>query len=105
EDRVDVDGLGLAVLTHAEGTQEDDLIAIDDGDRETGHELLVDDLTRQFVELRQRRHDLFLGGGLRNGRQWNEQRRNTGKKGPADHQASLINAEEHVENLHRQSWR
>jgi hypothetical protein len=51
EHRVDVNGLGLACLAHAERVEEDDFIAMDDGDRKAGHELLVDDLPREFIEL------------------------------------------------------
>src|SRR5215211_4522108 len=60
EDGVDIDGFGLVSLTHAEGAEEDDFIAMDDGHREPGYELLVDDLRYEFLEFRQRGRDLLI---------------------------------------------
>ena len=90
EDRVDVHGRGLADLAHAEGVEQDDLVAIDDRDREPGHELLVHDLPCEFLELGQRGGDLLLGRRLRKRRQRNEQRRNAGKQHPPDNRAVSI---------------
>ena len=82
EHRVGVNGFGLANLANAEGAEKDDFIAMDDGDREPRYELSVDDLPRELLEFGQRRGDLLLGRGLRQGRQGNEHGRDTGKKGP-----------------------
>ena len=101
EDRICSDGRRLADLTHAEAVEQDDLVAIDDGDREPGHELLVHDLPCEFLELGQRRGDLLLGRRLRERRQRNEQRRDAGKKRPPDNRAAWINAQGHGLEINR----
>ena len=68
---------------------------MDDGDREPGHELPVDDLPGEFLEPGQRRSDLLPGRSLRERRQRNEQCRDAGKKHPPDNRAAWINAKGH----------
>ena len=89
------DGRGLADLAHTEGVEQDDLVAIDDSDREPGHELFVHDLPGEFLELGQRGRDLLLGRRLRTRGQGNEQRRNASEQRPPDNRAAWINAQGH----------
>ena len=95
EDRICADGRRLADFTHAEAVEQDDLVAIHDGDREPGHEPLVDDLPCEFPELGQCCSDLLLGRRLGERRQRNEQRRNAGEQCPPDNRAAWINAQGH----------
>src|SRR5262249_11752158 len=89
EDGVDVDRLGLADLTRAEALEEGDVVAMDDGDRQAGYELLIDGLPRKFFEFGQGRRYLLPGRGLRECRQWDEQRCGAGEERPPDGMLSL----------------
>src|SRR5262249_9756709 len=90
EDRVRGDELRLAGLAHTESVEQDDVVAVDDGDRKPGHELLVHDLVCELLELRQGCHDLLPSRHLCEGSQGSEQRRGPCEHGSPEHRTLLI---------------